>query len=163
MPWIQNISLGNIKRGFHIAPGENAMLIQIVDCGEEFPTPKYTFKEVHQFEFLDLEENDVVADEAMKCSQEQANELVELLQSAKDNKMNVIVHCHAGVCRSGAVAEVGIIMGFDDSEVFRSPNLLVKNRMMKALNLTYDNASSTTNEITLDSETVVPKTDESEV
>ena len=163
MPWIQNIAMGEVKRGFHIAPGENAMLIQIVDCGSEFPTPKYTFKEVHQFEFLDVEEKDVVADEAMKCSQEQANELVGLLQHAKDNKMNVIVHCHAGVCRSGAVAEVGIIMGFDDTEAFRSPNLLVKNRMMKALNLTYDDTSSTTDETTLDSETVVPKTDESEV
>ena len=52
--------------------------------------------------------------------------------------MNVVVHCHAGVCRSGAVCEVGVMMGFDDTEVFRSPNLLVKHLMMKSLGWTYD-------------------------
>ena len=164
MPWIQNIAMGDIKRGFHISPGENAMLIQIVDCGMEFPTPKYTFKEVHQFEFLDVEEKDVVADEAMKCSQEQANALVALLKSAKDNRMNVIVHCHAGVCRSGAVAEVGIMMGFDDTEAFRSPNLLVKHRMMKALGLSYDaNEQTTINGTVLDSGIVVPNVREGDI
>jgi hypothetical protein len=50
----------------------------------------------------------------------------------------VIVHCVAGVCRSGAVCEVGVIMGFDDTEVFRSPNLLVKHKMMKVLGWLYD-------------------------
>jgi rhodanese-related sulfurtransferase len=85
-----------------------------------------------------VEANDQVLDEEMRCSQEQANELVRLLQHALDNRMNVVVHCTAGVCRSGAVAEVGVMMGFDDCERFRSPNLLVKHRMMKALGWTYD-------------------------
>jgi len=138
MPWIQNVALGDIKKGLHIQPGENAMLIQIVDPAYEFPEPKYKFKEVHQFEFLDIEEKDFALDEAMRCSHEQAAELVRLLQHALANRMNVIVHCHAGVCRSGAVCEVGVMMGFDDTEVFRSPNLLVKHRMMKALGWTYD-------------------------
>lgn len=138
MPWIQNVALSDIKKGLHIAPGENSMLIQIVDPPGDFPTPLYKFKEVHQFEFLDVEERDEVLDEAMKCSHAQAAELVRLLQHALDNRMNVIVHCVAGVCRSGAVCEVGIMMGFDDTEVFRSPNLLVKHRMMKQLGWTYD-------------------------
>ena len=98
----------------------------------------YKFKEVHQFEFLDVEEKDEVLEEEMKCSQEQAGELVRLLQHALANRMNVIVHCVAGVCRSGAVCEVGVMLGFDDTEVFRSPNLLVKHRMMRALGWTYD-------------------------
>ena len=138
MPWIQNVALSDIKKGFHIDPGVNAMLIQICDPPGDFPTPKYAFKEVHQFQFLDVEINDVVLEEEMRCSQEQANELVCLLQHALSNRMNVIVHCHAGVCRSGAVCEVGVMLGFDDTEVFRSPNLLVKHRMMKALGWTYD-------------------------
>lgn len=138
MPWIQNVALSDIKRGVHINPGENAMLIQIVDPPGDFPTPKYTFKEVHQFQFLDIEENDFALDEAMRCSHEQAAELVHLLQHAMANRMNVVVHCHAGVCRSGAVCEVGVMMGFDDTEVFRSPNLLVKHRMMRHLGWTYD-------------------------
>lgn len=138
MPWIQNVSMDAVKKGSHIAPGENAMLIQITDPDFGFPEPKYQFKEVHQFEFLDIEEKDFALEESMRCSQEQANELVRLLQHAMDNRMNVIVHCHAGICRSGAVCEVGVMMGFDDAESFRSPNLLVKHRMMKSLGWTYD-------------------------
>ena len=136
--WIQNISLADARKGFHFEPGENAMLIQIVDPPGDFPVPKYKFKEVHQFQFLDVEENDFVLEEEMRCSQEQAAELVRLLQHAFDNHMNVIVHCVAGVCRSGAVCEIGVMMGFRDTEVFRSPNLLVKHRMMKTLGWTYD-------------------------
>lgn len=138
MPWIQNVAMSDIKNGFHIDPGINAMLIQIVDPPGDFPTPKYQFRETHQFQFLDVEEKDEVLDEAMRCSQEQANELVRLLQHAMEQRMNVIVHCHAGVCRSGAVCEVGVMLGFDDTEAFRAPNLLVKHRMMKALGWTYD-------------------------
>ena len=138
MPWIQNVALIDIRKGHHIDPGPNAMLIQIVDPPGDFPTPKYSFKEVHQFQFLDIEEKDLALDEAMRCSQEQANELVRLLQHALEQRMNVIVHCHAGVCRSGAVCEIGVMLGFDDTEAFRSPNLLVKHRMMNALGWFYD-------------------------
>lgn len=138
MPWIQNVAMSDIKKGFHIDPGPNAMLIQITDPPGDFPTPKYSFKEVHQFQFLDIEENDFALEESMRCSHEQAAELVRLLQHALANRMNVIVHCHAGVCRSGAVCEVGVMLGFDDTEAFRSPNLLVKHRMMKQLGWTYD-------------------------
>ena len=53
--WIQNVAMSDIKKGFHIDPGPNAMLIQIVDPAYEFPTPLYNFKEVHQFQFLDIE------------------------------------------------------------------------------------------------------------
>jgi hypothetical protein len=52
--------------------------------------------------------------------------------------MNVVVHCFAGICRSGAVTEVGVMMGFEDTGRFRAPNLLVKHRMMRALGWTYD-------------------------
>jgi hypothetical protein len=136
--WIQNCAADDIPKGFHVAVGENSMLIQIADPASWFPTPKHQFKEVHRFEFLDVEEKDEVLEEVMKCSQEQANELVRLLQHAKNNHMDVIVHCFAGICRSGAVCEVGVMMGFLDTERFRAPNLLVKHRMMKALGWTYD-------------------------
>lgn len=58
--------------------------------------------------------------------------------------MNVVVHCYAGIFRSGAVAEVGVILGFEDTHVFRSPNRLVKHRILKALNLEYDPRESKT-------------------
>jgi hypothetical protein len=36
------------------------------------------------------------------------------------------------------VAEVGVMLGFDDAEAFRSPNLLVKHRMLAALGWPHD-------------------------
>ena len=138
MPWIENVAASDIPIKFHHDAGENSMLISITDPASWRPTPKHVFKEIHHFEFLDIEKDDECLDEAMRCSQEQANELVRLLQHALENRMNVVVHCFAGICRSGAVAEIGVMMGFDDVGKFRSPNLLVKHRMMKALGWTYD-------------------------
>ena len=156
--WIENVALSDIKQGRHHDAGPNSMLIQICDPPGDFPTPKHQFKEVHQFQFLDIEEHDECLEEAMRCSHEQAAELVRLLQHALDNRMNVVVHCHAGVCRSGAVCEVGVMMGFLDTEAFRAPNLCVKHRMMRVLGWTYDeNEPHTINGVTLDSGLIIPK------
>lgn len=139
MPFIENVAASDIPIRFHHDAGENSMLIQIMDTGTSWwPTPKHNFKEIHKFEFLDVERDDVVLDEVMKISDAQAAELVRLLQHALDKRMNVVVHCFAGICRSGAVCEVGVMMGFQDTERYRQPNLLVKHKMMKALGWTYD-------------------------
>jgi predicted protein tyrosine phosphatase len=139
MPFIENVAAADIPTRFHHDAGENSMLIQIMDTGTSWwPTPKHNFKEIHKFEFLDVERDDHVDDELMKISNEQAQELVRLLQHALANKMNVVVHCFAGICRSGAVCEIGVMMGFDDTEKFRQPNLLVKHKMMQVLGWTYD-------------------------
>lgn len=138
MPWIENVAASDIPTRFHHDAGPNSMLISIVDPAGWPPVAKHEFKERHNFEFLDIEKHDFAIDEAMRCSQEQADRLVELLQHALKNNMNVVVHCTAGVCRSGAVTEVGVMMGFEDTGRFRSPNLLVKHRMMSKLGWTYD-------------------------
>jgi len=165
MPWIQNIALSNVSKGHHVAVKENSMLIQIVDPGTEFPQPRQRFKEIHQFEFLDIEEDGLTNNgdgtwtdlSEFAITDDQAAELVRLLQHALKNRMDVVVHCHAGVCRSGAVAEVGVMLGFDDAEAFRSPNLLVKHKMMKCLGWTYDeDEPHTINGVTLPSGIVVP-------
>jgi hypothetical protein len=135
--FIQNISYASVQNGHHILPGDNAMMINIVDPAMEFPIPKYNFKEIHRFEFLDVESENEEGGE-FRITQEQANQLVDLLQHALDNRMTVIVSCVAGLCRSGAVCEVGVMMGFDDAESVRSPNLLVKTSMMRKLGWTYD-------------------------
>jgi predicted protein tyrosine phosphatase len=138
MPFIQNCAESDITSGHHLDPGGNALLISIVDPDCDHPTAKSKFKERHNFKFLDIEKNDYAFDENMRCSQSQANELVQLLQRAFLNDMNVIVHCFAGICRSGAVCELGVIMGFTDVGRFRSPNLLVKHQMMNALGMLYN-------------------------
>jgi predicted protein tyrosine phosphatase len=138
MPWIENVAAADVPMRFHHDAGPNSMLIQIMDpCPTWWPAPAHEFKEVHQFEFMDVERDDKWPDEA-KITAAQAEEIVRLLKHALENRMNVVVHCMAGLCRSGAVAEVGVMMGFEDTERFRSPNLLVKHSLMKALGWTYD-------------------------
>jgi len=163
MPWIENVSLGDIPKGKHIRVGDNSMLIQIVDPGMEFPTPIYNFGETHQFEFLDLEKDDDFPDE-LKISDAQAEHLVALLQHALDKRMDVVVHCVAGVCRSGAVCELGVMLGFEDTQAFRSPNLLVKHKMMRVLGWTYDeNEPHTINGVQTDWGFVIPKNREGDI
>lgn len=138
MPWIENVAAADVPMRFHHEAGPNAMLIQIMDpCPSWWPNPAHEFKEVHKFEFMDVERDDKWPDEA-KITPAQAEEIVRLLQHALDNRMNVVVHCMAGLCRSGAVTEVGVMMGFDDTKRFRSPNMMVKHSLMKALGWTYD-------------------------
>ena len=136
--FIQNCAATDISSGmWYKDPGENSMLISITDPAGWKPEAKHSFKERHNFEFLDIEANDYSFDEGWRVSQAQADDLVGLLQHAITNQMNVIVHCTAGICRSGAVTEIGVMMGFEDTGRFRSPNLLVKHKMMKALGWTY--------------------------
>ena len=136
MPWIENIGLKEVKQGFHHDAGPNSMLIQIVDPGMEFPTPKHAFKKTSQYFFLDVEDKNIpgaIFDAAITDAD--AKGIAEDLRYAFENSMNVVVHCHMGVSRSGAVAEVGTMIGFSDVGKFRVPNLLVKHKLMRELNL----------------------------
>ena len=138
-PWIENCSRKDIQAGQHYDAGDNSMLIQIADPATFFPEPKHAFKEVHQFEFLDAEDSDEAEfGEEPLITDAQAAAIVQLLHRAFYQHMNIVVHCHAGICRSGAVVEVATMLGFRDTEKFRSPNLRVKHKMMKILGLTHD-------------------------
>lgn len=129
--WIENVAAVDVPNGHHHDCGQNSMLIQILD-GAWVPEPKHEFKERHQFNFLDLEDGDDKV-EQLGITDQQAAELVALLQHALDNSMNVVVHCTAGMCRSGAVVEVGVMMGFTDPDKLRIPNIRVKHKMMRVL------------------------------
>lgn len=139
MAWIENWAGYAIKDGSHRNPGFNSMLIQIVDPACMPPDPAYKqFKERHVFEFLDLEDHDHSMEEEWKITDEQAKKIASLLKRAYASDINVIVHCTMGVCRSGAVVEVAVQMGFEDPGTFRAPNLRVKHKIMKALGWSYD-------------------------
>lgn len=138
MPWIENVAADDIPKGSHHSAGPNSMLIQIMDPAGWFPEPKHQFKEIHRFEFLDIDDNDDPIDPEMFVSQNQAKDLVNLLKHALDKNMNVVVHCAMGVARSGAVAQVGEHMGFMLVHGFRSPNTRVMRLMMGELGLPYE-------------------------
>ena len=134
--WVENVSRDAVRRGDHTDMGPNAMLIQISDPAGAFPVPACDFKEVHQFEFLDAEDSCTIEDEA-KIQPEQAQEIMQLLQHAKDKHMNVLVHCQAGICRSGAVVEFAAQIGFTPTERFRLPNLRVKRMLWETMGWGY--------------------------
>ena len=135
--FIENVSRSDILTGTHSDAGPNSMLIQISGVISEHPTPIRAFKEIHQFNFEDIEE-----DEEWACTDTQAAELAGLLRHAMDNQMNVIVHCHVGLCRSGAVVEAGIFIGFNPTNRLRLPNTLVKNKLFKALGVQINESTS---------------------
>ena len=157
--FIENVSKEDISNGTHYDPGSNSLLIRIQDPATEFKPAKYPFKEVHEFEFLDAEDDDNFEDEC-KISDHQAKSLVLLLKQAQLNYMNVVVHCHAGICRSGAVVEVAEIMGFTPTDRLRIPNMRVKHKMMQVLGLTYDadEKSEAVNGMVHSSGIILPKT-----
>lgn len=138
MSWIENCAADDISKAYHHDAGQNSMLIQIMDPPGDFPKPKFNFSEIYQFQFLDIEDCDSADDPEMYISESQAVELVRLLRKALDNRMNVVVHCFAGVSRSGAVVEVATHMGYTAVEKFRSPNTRVMRLMMKELGLSYE-------------------------
>lgn len=136
MPFIQNIPAMDLPDGYHKTVGPNAVLIQIMDTDVvNWPVPKIQFAETHQFKFLDIDETVEAMDDDMHINDQQAEDIAEILKRALANKADVIVHCHAGVCRSGAVVEAGVRLGFDDLEKYRSPNPLVLKKVLKALGL----------------------------
>lgn len=138
MATIQNVSLRDIMTGNHMDAGHNSMLIQITDKGAYFPRPMRDFKEVHQFDFHDLDHETGGSLDECLIEDEQAVQIAVLLKRALDENMNVVVHCHAGLCRSGAVAEVGTMIGFTDGGRDRLPNVLVKKKILQALGISYD-------------------------
>lgn len=127
MPFIQNVSWIDAKRGTHHFEPGNTILVQISEL--DFPQPKHSFVAVHQFNFSDVD----TEDHEDAPTDQHASSLVEILDNALAAGHNVVVHCVAGLCRSGAVAEVGVILGFEDTGAVRCPNVLLKNKMMRIL------------------------------
>jgi predicted protein tyrosine phosphatase len=120
MPTIQNVSRIDIRTGEHLFTGRD-ILIQISDPPADPPTPLLAFHAVHPFWFDDIE-----TEEGTHCEQgitpEQAAEIASILRNALIEGRNVIVHCNAGLSRSGAVAQAGEAIGFASGGRNQSPN-----------------------------------------
>ena len=137
MPYINNVSMHNFNTGnYPIRTNHSTIAIRITDPEiTELPPPVHEFVRVHHFCFLDADERTLGIGKKYLISDKQAKEIAEILDSALENDQDVIVNCHAGICRSGAVTEVGVMLGFTDMKSFRYPNTLVKRKLMAALDL----------------------------
>ena len=140
MPSIINISYAAAEQGSY-PHKDPSVLIQITDPGTKAPSTPHKYVSKHCFQFHDAEDNNGAGEfpyvPKVLFKDHQAKQIVDILTNALDNGYNVVVHCHAGLCRSGAVCEVGVMMGFEDMHRIRMPNVLVKNKLMKQLGWTY--------------------------
>jgi protein-tyrosine phosphatase len=134
MPWIENCSYADILKAHHYDPGPNSLLISIVDPhgGEwthqtKWPSPKYPFKYISKYAFEDSD------DGTFAITKQEGKQIAERLKTAFANHTNVVVHCIAGICRSGAVVEAAISLGFTDTGKHRIPNLRVKSFILEHL------------------------------
>ena len=148
--YCHNISMDSAKRGFWVnVTQENAIYIQITDPCCAFEPMKNNFAEIHRFEFLDDEYEG--EGHEFSITDEQAEELANILRRANDEQRHVIVSCHAGLCRSGAVAEVmSRAFGYEPGPSVRSPNQPVVKKVMRALGLEFTPETSAFNDISLD-------------
>lgn len=138
MVWTKHISLHDAVIGNHPI-GENTILIQIVNRGDSFPKPLHhkDFKEIYKFDF-----NDISTIGAGEITNTQAKDIAIILKNSLEAGYNIVVHCHAGICRSGAVAEVAEILGYNvlNHVTARIPNVLVKYKLMKELGYSYEDS-----------------------
>ena len=128
MPFIQNVAaMAVTNNSYRKSP--NCILIQIGDFEKPF-FPDVTnlgFESIYKFQFDDSEEGDKA------ITNLQAMEIANIIRHCKLHDKNIIVHCVAGLCRSGAVAEAAICYGFEDTGVRRQPNLRVKKLLLHNL------------------------------
>lgn len=137
-PKIENVGRREVEIGHHQLYGDDTLLISITDPCGSVPKLHHSFRHVVQFEFLDIED----ANHEFACTHEQATEIVELLELCMISRYNVLVHCNAGICRSGAVAEIGEMLGFQYVGSHKQPNLHVKRLMMNILGWGYHDQTS---------------------
>jgi protein-tyrosine phosphatase len=136
MPKIENCSWDDFRRGNYRIDPIDTIAIQIVDPGDTPPEPaEDAFHSRHVFEFLDAEEPTRFFPEEKLISDEQAEDIASILVRALEEDRDVLVHCVAGVCRSGAVVEVAEMLGFDECFRYRLPNIRVKRKLMSRFDL----------------------------
>jgi predicted protein tyrosine phosphatase len=107
---------------------DRTIVIQIVDPGSYFPQATAFVSRI-QVQFDDTEED---VDSAIRPWQ--AELILSTLKAAKAHDLDVVVHCHAGLCRSGAVVEFALRhLDFQlHQNRERHPNQLVLRRLEAA-------------------------------
>lgn len=134
MPWVANVAKSRINSGWHPFWPSNTVLISINDPAGTLPNPKHDFMSKYYFSFLDYEEENDEFSEFV-ITGKQAQSIVEILEECYEQGNHVVIHCSAGICRSGAVTRIAQMIGFEEvrGNNSTSPNLLVLRKLKNAL------------------------------
>lgn len=137
-----NLSFAQVQKQLPLVQsGRDRWLISINNPGD---LPQIhagnDFKEILTLEFDDVERLDQQhwhQNRMLKrMSGSDLSLLVEFIKKAQTAKVDLYVHCAAGICRSGAVVEVLVMLGWQvDDEVIageRHPNRFVFNHLRRA-------------------------------
>lgn len=126
----------------------NVILISINDIGSSTKIENTNFfKNIYTFYFEDIEDEyvysiynkeDTIPIWAKGISDHQAKKIAKILLLSK-NKHNILVHCHAGVSRSGAITEIAVDLGFKlyNFSNLRTINQTVYKKIKNQLSLKY--------------------------
>lgn len=127
--------------------GPNDWLISIADRDALNANPKKEFGKVLFLNFNDVESTTGRSGETPRSKEllasmgaitdAQADQIAEFIVEAREAKANVIVNCHAGICRSGAVVRILGELGWHIDGRFspeRRPNMLVYSKLRKRFN-----------------------------
>lgn len=130
MPFIENVSLNDVKQGKHKGTD---ILIRILNPGDKIP-PLSKFREVHCFNFSSDDYNDLrYSKNPNPMSSDDACAIAKILMDAFERGLNVTVHCEYGEFRSGTVAQFGEVLGFDLIKEKTEVISLIFDKLMMAL------------------------------
>lgn len=130
MPKITHIPRKAFEQG---VCSEYPVAIRIADDLSQLQAITNSGQTTYTFVFLDTEDESGI-------TEEDARKIMDALLNAKYNDDDVVIHCEAGISRSGAVAQFAIdCLGFDDypapvtaeGQPWRVPNKRVFEFLMK--------------------------------
>lgn len=132
--YVANIARRDLETGNYnqqLFKSENTMLISINDPAAFPPSAVTKFKDKIFVYFLDVED----VENEFAIGPNGAYRIAAAIKTAMKQNLNVLVHCTAGICRSGAVAEACEVLGFEYIGNYKQPNVLVKKRLFRELGL----------------------------
>lgn len=131
-PWIANIGEGAAEQW---TPDGNTVCISITEPGRKARLPK--FVDLIRETFQDFDGVKPSHEGAVLFTPNQAARIARFARKHRDQGRNILVHCAAGVSRSGAVADALLcaFQEYEDRGWPRHPNGLVRSLLKRALGL----------------------------
>lgn len=115
---------------------ENTVLISITEPGRKARVPK-GYLDMLRLEFQDYDSLRKHPEDAVLFTSTQAARIARFVRKHRELERNILIHCAAGISRSGAIAEA-LLQAFPeykDTGWPRHPNGHVKSLMKRALGL----------------------------